>query len=68
MAGLAVAAVAAASPADSRTGYDETDGTATCRSNISGSINPVPGLVAPRAGGIQIPWQTGGRRAYGGRR
>lgn len=69
MAGLAVAAVVTAFPADARTGYNNTDGTPTCRSNISGSINnAVPGLVAPRAGGIEIPWQTGGRRTYGGRR
>lgn len=68
MAGLAVLAVVTAFPADARTGYDETHGTPTCRTNISGSINAVPGLVAPRTGGIEIPWQTGGRRTYGGRR
>jgi hypothetical protein len=68
MAGLAVVAVVTAPPGNARPYYDQTDGTATCRTNISGSINAAPGLVAPRAGGVQIPWQTGGRRTYGGRR
>ncbi|MCH9666469.1 MAG: hypothetical protein K0U76_10110 [Actinomycetia bacterium] len=69
MAGLAIAAVVTASPADARPFCDQAGSTTTCRTNGSVSIKAEPGQVMAPAGtrGL-IPWQAGGRRAYGGRR
>ena len=72
MAGLAVVAVVASPAADARPYCDQTDGTtAACRTNGNASIEAEGDAYAetmvPSDWRNMIPWQTGGRRTYGGR-
>ncbi|MGB0973323.1 MAG: hypothetical protein ACPGVG_20580 [Mycobacterium sp.] len=69
LAGVAAVTFVAAPTADARPFCDEAGGTTVCQTNGSTSIKATPGTVfAPPYYRNQIPWQTGGRRAYGGRR
>lgn len=69
MAGLAVVAVVVAPTVDARPNCDQTNSTTVCQTNGSVSIKANPGTVSSPTGARgQIPWQTGSRRAYGGRR
>ncbi len=67
MAALAVVAVVAAPAADARPGCDQTDGTMTCQTNGSVSIEAESATMVPVDWRNMIPWQTGSRRTYGGR-
>ncbi len=69
MAGLAAVAVVVAPSADARPNCNDTDRATVCETAGHVSIKTAPGTVAPPAGtGGLIPWQTGNRGTYGGRR
>lgn len=69
MAGLAVVAVVVAPTADARPNCNQTNRTEVCETDGHASIKTAPGTVSnPTGARGQIPWQTGGRRTYGGRR
>lgn len=69
MAGLAVVAFVWAPAAQSRPFCDQRGSTTTvCQTNGSVSIKSEPGTYAAPATLPLIPWLTGGRRTYGGRR
>ncbi len=69
MAGLAAVAVVIAPSADARPNCNDTSTPTVCQSDGHVAIKTAPGTVAtPADSRGQIPWQTGGRRTYGGRR
>ncbi|MCH9733474.1 MAG: hypothetical protein K0U78_02810 [Actinomycetia bacterium] len=70
MAGLAAAAAVVLAPtADARPNCNDANSTTLCQTDGHVAIKTAPGTVAtPADGRGQIPWQTGGRRTYGGGR